>query len=201
MIKNIIFDMGGVLIRWEPMELLKQFGAKPEDLEMLYREIFKELDWIMLDAGLLDEAEAEANIARRLPEEYRELLHKLIWSWDDPISPMPGTAELVKELKEKGYGLYLLSNASRRQPEYWPRVPGHEYFDDVMVSAFEQKTKPHYSIYACAMERFGLRKEECVFIDDTSRNILAAKLFGMEGIVFFDAEDLRKKLRKLGVDV
>ena len=107
---------------------------------------------------------------------------------------------LVKELKEKGYGVYLLSNASFRQPEYWNRVPGSQYFDGTMVSAFVKRVKPEHEIYELFYVRFGLDPRECLFIDDSIANIEGAEHAGMDGIVFHgDVQELRGALKEKGI--
>ena len=111
-------------------------------------------------------------------------------------------AELVRELKEAGYGLYLLSNASLRMPAYWPRVPGNEFFDGVLLSCQVRYVKPEQEIFRLLFERFGLKPEECFFVDDAPLNIEAAFCAGMAGAVFHgDAEDLRTNLRRAGIQI
>ncbi|MCD7806742.1 MAG: HAD-IA family hydrolase, partial [Lachnospiraceae bacterium] len=102
-------------------------------------------------------------------------------------------------LKEAGYGIYLLSNASFRHPDYWKRVPGNEYFDGLVISAFEKKIKPNPDIYICLLERFSLAAEECLFVDDQPANVAGAFVTGMDGVIFCGVQDLRKELAKRGV--
>ena len=111
-------------------------------------------------------------------------------------------AELVEELKKKGYGIYLLSNASIRQHEYWPQIPGWQFFDGKIISADEKVMKPHPDYYLRAMDRFALVPGECFFIDDVPANIEAAQYCSIPGAVFHkDVKLLRRQLRAAGVDV
>ena len=138
----------------------------------------------------------------RLPERLHEQAHLLVDRWDRPILPVPGMAELVRELKEAGYGVYLLSNASYRQHEYWPRVPGSEYFDGTLISADVKLVKPCAEIYELLYSTFGLIPGECLFIDDSAPNIESAERTGMPGIVFHgDADELRGEMKAFGVKV
>ena len=109
-----------------------------------YAEVARHLG---VDTTGMTEEEAAASMCSRLPERLHEQAHLLVDRWDRPILPVPGMAELVRELKEAGYGVYLLSNASYRQHEYWPRVPGSEYFDGTLISADVKLIKPCAEIY------------------------------------------------------
>lgn len=201
MIKNIVFDMGNVLIYFDRDIFLDRVGlANPEDRELLNREVYLSLEWSQMDRGSLTDEEAAEIIARRVPEHLRETVHKLVNEWDRPILPVPGMEELVRELKKNGYGIYLLSNASMRQPVYWQNVPVSEVFDGTLISANVHLVKPQPEIYELLCSRFFLKKEECVFIDDSTPNAEGAFFTGMPAIVFHnDVKELRHKLYELGV--
>ena len=110
--------------------------------------------------------------------------------------------ELVKDLKESGYGIYLLSNASTAQPEYWKQYPVSSFFDGTMISSAERCIKPSDEIYRRFIERFCLEPDECIFIDDTPSNVAAAIANGWDGIVFFgDAGECRRLLEMKGVKI
>ena len=203
MIRNIVFDMGQVLIRWRPEEMLERFDLSQEEKTMLLQELFWSPEWIAQDRGIITEADMIARVSARLPETLHGTVEEVIKAWYVwHLTPMPGMAELVRELKEKGYGIYLLSNASTALRGYFPRIPGSECFDGLMVSAEEKLLKPQHEIYERLYERFGLVPEQCVFIDDSPANIEGAMLTGMQGIVFRgDTERLRRELRALGIMV
>ncbi|MBO7423666.1 MAG: HAD-IA family hydrolase, partial [Oscillospiraceae bacterium] len=111
-----------------------------------------------------------------------------------------GTKNMLNAIKEKGGKIYLLSNASYRQHVYWQNVPVAEVFDGTMISADVHLVKPQPEIYELMCRRFSLKKEECVFIDDSTPNAEGAFFVGMPAIVFHDdAKELRRKLRELGV--
>jgi putative hydrolase of the HAD superfamily len=118
------------------------------------------------------------------------------------MMPVEGMAELVQELKENGYGIYLLSNASLRQHDYWSKVPGWQFFDGKIISADEKVMKPHPDFYRIALERFALKPEECFFIDDVPANIEGALYCGIPGAVFHgDMALLRRQLRGAGIKI
>lgn len=201
MIRNILFDMGGVLLRFEPRTFIARLGVTGEDAAELERQVFHTVEWVQMDKGTLTEDEALASMCRRLPERLHAAASELVHHWDEPRLPMPGATELVRELSDKGYPLYLLSNAALRHHVYWPKLPMAPYFGDrLMVSADWHLLKPDPAFFQKALTLFGLRAEECLFIDDSTPNVLSAMEQGMEGVVFHgDMDILRRDLQERGV--
>lgn len=202
MIRNIVFDMGNVLLRFDRELFLNRLNLREEDKALLLREVFCSLEWVQMDRGTLVEATALEKMCRRLPKRLHTAAEKLVCHWDEPLMPMEGMYELVAELKGEGYGIYLLSNASVRQHEYWPRLPVSEFFDGTLISADEKLMKPQPEIYRLLLERFDLRAQECFFIDDAPANIEGALMCGIPGAVFYgDVPLLRRALRDAGISV
>lgn len=197
MIHNIVFDMGQVLVYFRPDVFVERLGVPEEDRELLLREVFRDREWVQLDRGTLTEDEAVESICRRLPEHLHGAAAELVCGWwKRPLLPVPGMAELIARLKAMGYGIYLLSNASRQLPRYFPRIPGSQYFDGRIVSADWLLLKPQKEIYEKLYEVYGLKPEECFFIDDQPANVEGAYCTGMEGAVFDG--DMARLCRKLG---
>ena len=195
MIKHIIFDMGGVLIHFDPQYFIARLGISGEDAMLLYQEVFRSLEWVQLDRGTISEQDAIKQIMQRVPARLQDSVEKLVSMWDRPILPIEGMAELIGNLKAAGYGIYLLSNASLRQPDYWMRVPGHELFDGTLISANVQLLKPEAEFYDLMLKKFSLKAEECIFIDDNANNIAGAKSVGIHSYLFDgDATALRNAL-------
>ena len=202
MIKNILFDMGQVLIRFDQKYFIKRLGIEDADLDLLLREVYRSVEWVQMDRGTLREEDAFRSISKRLPERLHDAAWKLICMWDRPILEVEGMYELVEELKGLGYGIYLLSNASVRQHDYWPRIPASRFFDGKLISADVHVIKPQPEIYRLCLEKFGLQAEECFFIDDAPANIEGALCCGIAGAVFHgDAKLLRSQLRTAGIPV
>ena len=200
MIKNILFDMGQVLIRFDQKYFIKRLGIEDADLDLLLREVYRSVEWVQMDRGTLREEDAFRSISKRLPERLHDAAWKLICMWDRPILEVAGMYELVEELKGLGYGIYLLSNASVRQHDYWPRIPASRFFDGKLISADVHVIKPQPEIYRLCLEKFGLQAEECFFIDDAPANIEGALCCGIAGAVFHgDAKLLRSQLRAAGI--
>ena len=221
MIKNIVFDMGGVLIHFKPAALLAHFDISPADRDLMLKEAFGSVAWIQLDRGTISAGEALEAMQANLPERLHPVAEELVnlvriqfivsvivyfsavngW-WKLELRPMKGMEQLLGELKELGYGIYLLSNATVRQPEYFPLIPGSQYFDGQIISAQWKLLKPQHEIYETLLREYGLRAEECFFVDDLNINIEGALCAGMSGTVFDgDAARLRRDLRRAGVPV
>lgn len=203
MIKNIIFDMGQVLIKFDPELFINRVGIHDEnDINILIREVYKSLEWSLMDRGTLTDQQASEIMEKRIPEHLRPYVSKLTYEWDRPIIPVSGAEELVKELKSNGYNIYLLSNASVNQKNYWPNVPGSQYFDGTVVSSYIHLVKPQPEIYKYTLDKFNLKADESVFIDDSTLNVEGAVYCGLHGIVFHgDYKEIRTKLIELGVNI
>ena len=201
MITNIVFDMGGVLIRWNPGDMLRQYDLSPEEMAILDRELFRGVEWIQMDRGVLSGEAAVQAVCFRIPEKLRQPVENLVYGWHRRyLSPMPGMAELVRELKENGYHIYLLSNASAALREYFPRIPGSECFEQLLVSAEEKLLKPSHEIYERLYEKFQLNPAESWFIDDSPANVEGAIHTGMGGCIFYgDVSRLRRELIRAGI--
>ena len=202
MIRNILFDMGNVLIRFDRDLFITRLGVAEEDKPLLMREVFLSIEWVQMDRGSIGEAQAAQQICKRLPPHLHDAATKLIAMWDRPILPIEGMYELVEDLKKAGYGIYLLSNASVRQHEYWPRIPAHVFFDGTIISADEGVMKPNADYYLRALNRFNLIADECFFVDDVPSNVEGAAYCGIHGAVFHgDAALLRQQLKNAGVNL
>lgn len=202
MIKNIVFDMGGVLIHYAPAGIVSHLHLPPEDEKLLLREVFGSVEWVCLDRGSISQEDALTAMRRNLPERLHAPAGRLLEWWKLELRPMEGMAELIKELKELGYGIYLLSNASVRQPEYFSQIPGSQFFDGKIVSGFCQLLKPQHEIFELLFREFSLKAEECFFVDDFNANVESARHLGMPGAVFDGGiPRLRRELNACGVAV
>ena len=203
MIRNIVFDMGNVLIRFDPSLFIDREGiTDPEDRRLILDELFNSVEWAQMDRGILEEKTAEPFILERFPERLHPTVSNLLHHWAIPGDEFTGMRELVADLKNAGYGLFLLSNASTAQHRYWPLFPVSRYFDGKLVSCDVKVVKPMREIYQIFTDRFLLDPEECLFIDDAPANVAAAITCGWNGIVFHqDAAQLRRKMRQFGIRI
>ncbi len=203
MIRNIIFDMGQVLIYFRPEVFLDRLEVPEADRPVLLREVFREVEWVQLDRGSITEEDAVRAMCARLPERLHGYVRELVFHWwQRPLLPVAGMAELIAELKELDYKIYLLSNAGVCLRKYFSRIPGSEYFDGRIVSSDWLQLKPEREIYQTLFREYALKPEECFFIDDLNINIEGARFAGMNGTVFRDdVARLRRELNAAGVPV
>lgn len=200
MIRNVLFDMGNVLLYFDRQLFLNRLDVSEAEKQLLMRRVFLSTEWVQMDRGTLDEPEAERKMCADLPRHLHSAVHALVSKWDEPILPIPGMFELVEDLKEKGYGIYLLSNASHRQHEYWKKVTVSPLFDGTIISADEGVMKPGAEYFLRALKRFGLNPNECFFVDDQPANVEGAAFCGIPGTVFFgDAALLRSQMEAAGI--
>ena len=200
MIRNILFDMGSVLVDFNPKRFTEVAGLGEADALLIREELFRSIEWAQLDRGTLTDAQFLEIMRPRFPERLRPTLEWMVCRWDEPPVMIEGMYELVEALSRKGYGLYLLSNAALRHDEYWPRYPVSRFFGDrLLISAHEKITKPDPRFYRLALERFGLDPSECLFIDDVPVNAEGAVYCGIDAILFRGAARLRRELAEKGV--
>ena len=203
MIRNIVFDMGNVLIRFDPELFIDREGiTDPDDRKLILDELFNSVEWAQMDRGIMEEKTAEPFILERFPERLHPTVRNLLYNWAIPGDEIEGMCELVAELRKAGYSIFLLSNASTAQHRYWPFFPVSRFIDGKLISCDIKVVKPMREIYQIFTERFLLDPEECLFIDDSAANVAAAITCGWSGIVFHqDASQLRTKMRQFGLPV
>ena len=199
MIKNIVFDMGGVLLDFNGKKTTERFVEDVDLRETFFNEVFRSVEWMRLDRGTITEEEAVEAINSRLPKSLHSKTLELLHHWYDVLYPIEGMGELMNELKGKGYNLYILSNASTTLHEYVNRVPGVKNVTSVFCSADYKCMKPELEIYHKFFEVNDLIPEECIFIDDNAINIEACLRTNMDGIIFNNVLDLRNKLKLKGI--
>ena len=200
MIKNLIFDMGNVLVEFSQKKLVSRFHLSEADEQLLCTETFS-LEWVQLDRGSIDYETAIRRICRRLPERLHDCVVQLVHGWwKKDRTPMPGMAELLRDLKQAGYGVYVLTNAALSSREYFHLLPCAPWCDGCYVSAEHRLLKPEHEIYEDFLRTYGLTAESCFFVDDNAANIDGALQVGIDGAVFHgDAERLRRELHEKGV--
>lgn len=196
MIRNVVFDMGNVLIVFDPHYFMDLEGIRdPQDRELIMNELFRSVEWAQMDLGVLTEETAEPQVLSRIPDRLKAPVRHLLHNWWEQRACISGMPEILSALKENGYRLYLLSNASVMQHQYWPKFEISRLFDGKLISCDHGIVKPNPAIYRLFTEQFHLVPEECLFIDDLPANVAAAVSCGWSGIVFHgSAEELLKKM-------
>lgn len=200
MIRNIVFDMGWVLFSYQPKDFVNKFCPNREDAELVNRELFDAPEWAETDRGTLTDEEYLKLVLSRVPQRLHEVTRWLFLNWHEMPQPFPEMENLVKELKQNGYGLYLLSNMSSRFYRFYQRIPAVKYFDGMVISSDVHQMKPEPEIYRTLFERFDLEPEECFFIDDRLENVGAGEALGMKVFCYRqDVGELKDALHAEGV--
>lgn len=184
--KNILFDMGNVLVTYNPEWVIRHYTEDEELIREVKNIVFNSQEWFLLDAGLIEEEKAERNWMERLSsDKARELAHLSFQNWHlYNMKVIPGTAEMIRALKENGKEIYLLSNASMRLLSIYKEViPAVECFSGIFYSAVHKCVKPQDIIYERFLKEYSLKPSDCFFIDDLEENISAAKAVGISGAV------------------
>lgn len=194
LIKNIIFDLGNVLLNFKPLEYLNSKLSDEDKCRQVYKEIFLSEEWLMLDRGAITEEEAIDRIYNRSLEN-GELIRACMDNWYELLTPMEETVEILKEIRENGYRTFVLSNFHLLAYEnVTKRYDFFKYFEGGIISYKENLLKPDSDIYKKLIKRYDLVAEESIFIDDTKANVEGATKLGIRGIVFDGSANLRKKL-------
>ena len=199
-IKNVVFDLGGVLINWNPRALYKKIFADPQEMENFLQTICTQ-EWnerqdmgrpfaIAVNALCVAHPKFEIQI-RAFDERWEEMI----------TGPIQGTVDILSELKDRGGPrLFALSNWSHEKFPFAERnFPFLKYFEGLVVSGRVKMKKPDPRIYVHLCDQFALVPGESVFIDDVADNIAASERLGFHGIRFESPEQLRTRLESLGL--
>lgn len=197
--KNIVFDMGGVLVTYTADNATWHFTDDKDIVKEIHNVMFYSQEWVLLDLGAMTDEKAISRILPRLSsDKVRKIAEETFWHWHEYNNvERPGVAPMIKALKDRGHNVYILSNVSRRLTDtYKDVVPAPELWDGTLFSGEVLGYKPQECIYKSFFDRFNLKAEDCFFIDDLPENVAAGKELGMGGAIFNtdDNKDLARIL-------
>ena len=196
-IRNVVFDVGGVLLEWNPPAVIAGLYPDPAMQALIREQMFEHADWHEFDRGTLSYAAAVEHFAKttgRSTEETR----RLIDATRESLRPIEDTVRLVEQLAAAGVHLYLLSNMPVSTFEYL--IQKHRFFSHfrhLVISGAILMVKPEPAIYKHLVEKTGIVPAESVFIDDLLKNVVAARECGFHAIHFSDPGDCRARLASL----
>ena len=189
--KNIIFDFGNVIGKFDGKYIMKQFCESEEDCALLCSVIYEK--WGELDKGTIDYDEYIEECLAVLPDRLADQTWAFFKDWPRYITPKEETLRFIDELVERNVPVYLLSNAPTYFAEWARQYEVLEKFSGVVFSAPLKTAKPDPAMYQYLFRTYSLKPKECFFIDDLERNIEAGKSLGMDGIIFTgDIEKVKK---------
>lgn len=198
MIKNIVFDFGGVLVDWNPHYLFDGYFNDIEKSNWFIENICN-TEWnAQMDKGKPFAIAVQERIAEFPEYEGAIILYHKEWM-KTMGEEIPGMYDLIKSLKENGFPvIYGLTNWSGETlPVVLKKYPIFSLIDNIVCSGDEKLLKPDPAIYKLLLERYNLKAEESVFIDDRLENVNGAIALGMKGVLFVNAEQLQKDLKEL----
>lgn len=201
MIKNVIFDIGKVLTNVDFMRSIRQYTNTEEEAKRVYAATSKNDTWSLLDKGVMTTEEVVELLIKNDPE-VGPYMKEFVYGMKDLFFAFDFTKEWIHSVKEDGKNVYILSNWPKHVYEKF----SHEMWfldmvDGYLLSYQEKMIKPDAEFYNLLLDRYGLKAEECVFIDDRIENIKGAKALGIKGILFETKEQVEADLREFGVNI
>ena len=205
MIKNIIFDLGNVIINYNQKKIINNFTEKEEEIKYIYDEIFHAPEWTLMDLGDITNDGAIEIINKRNEFKYEKLTQDFLHEWYKKQPTNRDIVEIAKILKNNGYNLFVLSNMANHTYEYFKNDEFFSLCTGIVISAHEHVKKPDEKVYRLLLDRYNLNAEECLFIDDddSGKNYETANKIGIKGrrIVPNQAEDVKKLLLEFNVEI
>jgi len=200
-ITSVVFDIGGVLLDWNPRHLYRKVFDNEEEMEWFLSNICTS-EWNVKQDGGRPFSVATAELTERYPE-YSDKIAMFYGRWEEMLSgEVKDTVKILRELKSAGMPLYALTNWSHEAfPVACERFDFLKEFDGIVVSGEEKLVKPDHAIYRVLIERYGIDPAGSVYIDDNRDNALAAGELGFQIIHYTSPEKLRTELRILGLNV
>lgn len=196
--KNIIFDIGNVLLEFQPVEYLQKLYTQ-EQIDDLMTIIFASDEWVELDMGTMMIKDVIESLTTQYPEYKKDIIF-VLENWTDMMVPLQENIDIAYQLKDKGYALYLLSNFHTEAIDaMFKKYDFFDIFDGSVISAHEKIVKPDEALYQILLQRYHLKANESVFIDDSLANIKACQRLGITGIHLPYLAKLDKELKTIHV--
>ena len=198
MIKNIVFDLGGVLIDFRPEKYLEHIGFNEKEIKKFRKIVFGGKEWMKYDSSEYDAKQLEEILVQNYPKyekEVRKIFKYIDYSYI--LSCIKDTSDYLKQLKNKGYKIYILSDLSKDSYNHNKKYDFFNYVDGGVYSFEIGSTKPNKENYKTLLEKYNLIPEETIFIDDKLENIQAANILGIRGIQFTKLVEVKEKINEL----
>lgn len=197
MIKNIVFDIGMVLVDFRYVDYCRDLGFDEDTVQKLVNAMVLSPDWNTLDMGIISQEELIARFKNENPEIEKEI--DLFWEdLTEIVRSFPRSREWLSDLKASGYNIYLLTNYPEEMFALHCKTQFDflGYTDGMVVSSHVKLTKPDSRIYECLLSKYGIEASESVFLDDRADNTAAAAALGFKTITVTDQETAIAELEK-----
>ena len=198
MIHTIIFDIGNVLVDFRLRQMFESFGLKEDEIEKLANATVRHQAWLDLDKGIISTEEAKEAYAKEVPE-YREFIERIYQEMDKLLVQFDYSIPWIKEMKERGYRIYILSNWSKPAFDACKDTALNflSLVDGTVFSYKEFVIKPEKKIYEIICTRYDINPQEAIFLDDSEANIKSAREYGLHAIHFQSYEQGRAELEEM----
>ena len=198
MIKNIVFDLGGVLIDFKPEKYLEHIGFSKEDINLFTQIVFYGKEWNAYNSSKYNAEQTEKNLIQNYPQysdKIKQIFKNINYKYI--LFEMKDTSNYLKELKNKGYYIYILSDLSKDSYTYNRQFDFFHYVEGGIYSFEVGSTKPNKNNYETLLKKYNLLPKETVFIDDRLENIEAANHYGIHGIQFITLDSVKEEVMEL----
>jgi len=186
MVKNVVFDLGNVLLDFNSDEIIADYVKDEKLHQQISENIFNSKEWILLDRGEITAKEATNRFINRMPDK-EKLVREIMDNWKHYLTPIQVNVEVLNNIAQKPINLYVLSNFHKEAfEEVYEKYDFFNHFDGMIISYREKTVKPERKIYEKLIDRYNLKPDTTLFIDDSERNIEAAKKLGFKTIHFND---------------
>lgn len=200
MYKNILFDMGNVIMDFSPDYILSMYTKDVKLINFLKYKILYTVAWARSDKGELTEEGIYDETIKGLDEKYHSIAKEVIYGWYNYKTESKEIYKLMKELKNKGYRLFLCSNAAESFHKYEDKIEAFKLLEAKVVSADIRQVKPDKEFFEYLLNTYRLKPEECFFIDDLAVNVKGAYECGIDGYQYNgNAGLLRKFMERVGI--
>lgn len=195
--QNIIFDLGGVLVNFNPRHVIANTFQHESRIPWELLEVVSSQEWLDMDRGTMHYEEAIEQLAARY---HRESLIKFYDAVHESLTPIHEGVEILRHVQTQGYKTYILSNLGQRSHAKLSTIENFFGSFDGAIFSYQVKTiKPEPEIYQLLLNTYNLKPEESVFIDDLEVNITGAKAHGIDGIICSDHTTVREELKKRSI--
>ncbi len=192
MIKNLIFDFGNVVVRFDPYYMSSCVTEIEEDRQILAKTVFNPVTFEQTDRGLISLKEHIDMVLPSVPERLHKKAIKLLSEWYSMLPTYDGMEQLLNDAKNAGYKIYILSNINSHFKDNAKKVEILKMFDGTVFSSEIKYIKPEREIYDYLLKKYSLDVKKCVFIDDRLINVTGAEKAGIKGYHFKTAEALKE---------
>ena len=197
--KNLVFDMGNVLIEWNSEKILQAITDDIKLQNLLRKEVFETGLWVQTDEGVKTREEMIEIVTAKIGEEYRNEITQLSRYWYKYVDVYTKVQDRIIELSKNGYNIYILSNTAYTFYDLVKEgyIPAASIAKGIVLSCEEKVLKPNEKIYNILLERYNLDPHDTMFFDDLSENIWGAARCGINGFVVENERELLTYLDKL----